>query len=86
MCDGHDTLRSNNTDLQQVEKQWDRRNFLTKTSLGLGALALGSLMNPQKTFASLAAGGSDNDAVNSILKNQPNEQKPPLSRKGVRKP
>jgi hypothetical protein len=70
MCDGHDILRSNNKDLQQVEKQWDRRNFLTKTSLGLGALALGSLMNPQKTFASLAAGGSDNDAVNSILKNQ----------------
>lgn len=48
----HDILRSNNKDFQQVEKQLDRRQFLTKTSLGLGALALGSLLNPGSLFGS----------------------------------
>ncbi|MEM9886742.1 MAG: DUF1501 domain-containing protein, partial [Bacteroidota bacterium] len=48
----HDILRSNNKDLQQVEKQLDRRQFLTKTSLGLGALALGSLLGGGKLFGS----------------------------------
>ncbi|MFK5973191.1 MAG: DUF1501 domain-containing protein [Flavobacteriaceae bacterium] len=69
MCNGYDTLRSNNKDLQEVEKQWDRRNFLTKTSLGLGALALGSLMNTQKSFASLSGANKENDVVNPILRN-----------------
>ena len=46
-------LRSNNKDLQKLEHQMDRRQFLTKSSLGLGALALGSLMgiNPLKAVA-----------------------------------
>ena len=52
MCHNHDHLRSNNKDLQAVEKQLDRRDFLTKTSMGLGAIALGSLLNAEKAFAS----------------------------------
>ena len=46
----HDILRSNNKDLQKVEQQIDRRQFLTKTSLGLGALALGSLLGNTTLF------------------------------------
>jgi hypothetical protein len=53
MCDHHkQPLRSSNRDLQQIEKTLDRREFLTKTSLGLGAMALGSLMGAEKLFAS----------------------------------
>ncbi|MDF9796473.1 hypothetical protein OKW21_001736 [Catalinimonas alkaloidigena] len=42
----HDIIRSNNPELQKEENKIDRRQFLNKTSLGLGALALGSLFNP----------------------------------------
>ena len=52
MCHHHDILRSNSKDLQKIEKQIDRRDFLTKTSLGLGAMALGSLLGTEKLFAS----------------------------------
>lgn len=47
----HDILRSNITDLKGEEQKIDRRQFLTKTSMGLGALALGSLMGADKLFA-----------------------------------
>lgn len=57
MCSHHDILRSNNKDLQQIEKIIDRREFLTKTSLGLGAMALGSLLGTDKLLAST---GNDN--------------------------
>ncbi|NAS12877.1 DUF1501 domain-containing protein [Poritiphilus flavus] len=70
MCHNHDIIRSNNKDLQEVEKQWDRRNFLTKTSLGLGALALGSLLKTEKAFGSLGADSSGTDLLNSALKNR----------------
>lgn len=53
MCDHHDILRSNNKDLQKVEQQIDRRHFLKKTSLGLGALALGSLLNTEKAWSAI---------------------------------
>ncbi len=33
-----------NPDLEKLDKQFDRRRFLTKTSMGIGALALGSLL------------------------------------------
>ncbi|UXP32033.1 DUF1501 domain-containing protein [Reichenbachiella agarivorans] len=52
MCHNHDILRSNHQDLKKIEKQMDRRQFLTKTSLGLGALALGSLFGAEKLLAS----------------------------------
>ncbi|TXE07233.1 DUF1501 domain-containing protein [Seonamhaeicola algicola] len=67
MCDHHDILRSNNKDLQSVEKQIDRRHFLKKTSLGIGALALGSLLNTEKAWSSI--GGADK-AINSFTKNK----------------
>ncbi|MBU2912681.1 MULTISPECIES: DUF1501 domain-containing protein [Reichenbachiella] len=50
MCD-HKPIRSNNKDLQKVERKMDRRNFLTKTSMGLGAAALGSLLGAERLFA-----------------------------------
>ena len=46
-----DIARSNNKDLQIVERQMDRRQFMTKTSLGLGAMALGSLLGADKLMA-----------------------------------
>jgi hypothetical protein len=52
MSHHHDApLRSSNRDLQEIEKKMDRRRFLTKTSLGIGSLALGSLMGMEKIFA-----------------------------------
>lgn len=66
MCSGHDTLRSDNKDLQEVEKQWDRRNFLTKTSLGIGALAFGSLLKAEKAFSN----PTGPDAVQNFVKNK----------------
>lgn len=51
----HDIIRSNHQDLKKEESKIDRRQFLTKTSLGLGAFALGSLFGSDK----LHAGASD---------------------------
>ncbi|MEM6641652.1 MAG: DUF1501 domain-containing protein, partial [Bacteroidota bacterium] len=48
----HDILRSNNPELKREENKIDRRQFLTKTSLGLGAMALGSLMGVDKVLGS----------------------------------
>lgn len=50
MCHNYDIIKSNNIDLQGVEKQLSRRNFLTKSSMGIGALALGSLLNADKVL------------------------------------
>lgn len=52
MDDDHLIIRSNNKDIQEVQKQVDRRAFFKKTSLGLGAIALGSLLGTEKIFAS----------------------------------
>ena len=63
MWDHHhheETFDPYNPDLDLVKKQWDRRNFLVKTSMGLGALALGSLLGTNKLF-----GG--NDAIKAAL-------------------
>lgn len=49
----HKILKSTNKDLQALERQMDRRNFLTKSSLGLGALAMGSLLTADKVFGSV---------------------------------
>ena len=65
MCHNHDNLRSNNKDLQAVEKQLDRRNFLTKTSMGLGAIALGSLLSAEKALASVK--GESNQLSSNFL-------------------
>ncbi|WP_422359611.1 DUF1501 domain-containing protein [Reichenbachiella sp.] len=50
MCHHHDIIRSGHQDLQEEEKKIDRRQFLTKTSLGLGAMALGSLLGMDKLY------------------------------------
>jgi len=46
----HNILHSDNEDFKKIEKQIDCRQFLTKTSLGLGASALGSLMAERDLF------------------------------------
>jgi hypothetical protein len=50
MCAHHEEFNPFSKDLETVKKQLDRRTFLTKTSLGLGALALGSLMGTNNLF------------------------------------
>jgi len=68
MCEHHKILKSANKDLQEIEKQLDRRNFLKKTSLGLGAIALGSLLNSEKLWSAVNPISRDQtilDAVNS---------------------
>ncbi len=52
MYKDHTIIRSDNPDIQSVEKLVDRRHFFKKTSLGLGALALGTLMGPESLLAS----------------------------------
>lgn len=61
MCNHHDILRSDNRDLQELENQVSRRDFLTKTSLGIGALALGSLLGADKAWGNIK--GSDADTI-----------------------
>ena len=56
MCEHHKILKSANKDFQDIEKQLDRRNFLKKTSLGIGAIALGSLLNGGKAFGAIDNG------------------------------
>lgn len=70
MCNHHDKLRSNNVDLQQIEKQLDRRTFFKKTSMGLGALALGSLLNTEKMWSSVEPMTGNADMVGSFTKNK----------------
>ncbi|MEM7510083.1 MAG: twin-arginine translocation signal domain-containing protein, partial [Bacteroidota bacterium] len=40
-----------NQDFHKLASHINRRQFLTKTSLGLGALALGNLLNAQPSVA-----------------------------------
>ena len=45
MSDHHkEPFKLHSPEFDQLNKSWDRRNFLTKTSLGIGALALSSLI------------------------------------------
>lgn len=46
MCDSHSSPKPPgwSPDLDQLQKQLDRRRFLTRTAMGLGSIALGSLM------------------------------------------
>ena len=37
--------------MQQKNKNWKRRDFFKKSTLGLGAMALGQLLNPVESFA-----------------------------------
>lgn len=51
MSDHHnEEFRLNTPEFNQLNKQLDRRTFLTKTSLGLGAFAMGSLLGSKAIF------------------------------------
>ncbi|KAA2244491.1 DUF1501 domain-containing protein [Chitinophaga agrisoli] len=71
MHDHDDIFKLHTPDFDQLNKKWDRRTFLTQTSLGLGALAMGSLFG-KELFGSTpkaAAGASGLEA--DILKALP---------------
>lgn len=74
MCHNHCNLSSNNKDLQEIERQMNRRNFLTKTSMGLGAIALGSLLNADKAFAVVNNGALDTSSADRLLKSVNNSR------------
>jgi len=71
----HEDFRLNTPDLRELNKKLDRRHFLTKTSLGLGSLALGSLLGAGKlladTGAKPAVALSDEDLQRQILDSLP---------------
>ncbi|HLT06880.1 MAG TPA: DUF1501 domain-containing protein [Cyclobacteriaceae bacterium] len=50
MCH-HQPFRLTHPDLQEIEKKMDRRRFLTQVSMGIGSLALGSLLGTEELFA-----------------------------------
>ncbi|MEL6941935.1 MAG: DUF1501 domain-containing protein, partial [Bacteroidota bacterium] len=52
---------------QHENKNYTRRDFLTRTSLGLGALAVGNLLNPMRVFGN----NTLMDKGNGILSNDP---------------
>ncbi|MEQ8554142.1 MAG: DUF1501 domain-containing protein [Cyclobacteriaceae bacterium] len=55
MCNHHDKrFITKDKELNALQGAIDRRKFLTKTSLGLGALAFGSLLGSESAFASSA--------------------------------
>ena len=72
MSDHHkEPFKFNTPELDQIKKKWDRRNFLTKTSLGIGAVALGSLIGKNllgKAAGTLAAEGSAASLEEEILR------------------
>lgn len=47
MCDHHEEFGIPTREFEDLERKLNRRNFLIKTSLGLGALATGSLLMPK---------------------------------------
>ena len=64
MEDHHkEPFRINSPELDILNKKLERRNFLVKTSLGLGALAMGSLFGSQKLFGSNAAATTEGAAA-----------------------
>src|SRR4028118_88084 len=69
MCTHHEDFNPYSKDLESVKKQLDRRTFLTKTSLGLGALALGSLMGTGKLFGRRGAASVEEEALASTFPN-----------------
>lgn len=53
MCNHHSLPKfTQHQDLHDLEKKIDRRHFLTKTAMGMGSLALGSLFFSDKLLAS----------------------------------
>ncbi|MFB0944766.1 MAG: DUF1501 domain-containing protein, partial [Spirosomataceae bacterium] len=48
----NDEFKLHTPEFERINKKIDRRNFLTKTSLGLGAVALGSLFEANNLYGS----------------------------------
>jgi hypothetical protein len=67
MCTHHQEFDPLNKDLETVKKQLDRRKFLTRTSLGLGALALGSLLGTTKLFGKKAATAAEEEMLTCVF-------------------
>jgi hypothetical protein len=47
----HQPFRPTHPDLRELERKMDRRHFLTQVSMGIGSLALGSLLGAEKLLA-----------------------------------
>ena len=74
MSEHHDDeFRLNTPEFDQIHKKLDRRHFLTKTSLGLGTLAMGSLFGAKALFGASAdaANPKEGDMQQEILKALP---------------
>jgi hypothetical protein len=69
----HDIFKLNTPDFKGLNDKLDRRNFLAKTSLGLGTLALGGLFGFDKIKGNAAPSGmlSDADMQEQILATLP---------------
>lgn len=71
MCDHHEEkFRVHTPDFDQLHRQLGRRDFLTKTSMGIGALALGSLLGG-RLFSNTPrpdAGGASGNLEDEVLK------------------
>ncbi|TAD84703.1 MAG: DUF1501 domain-containing protein [Bacteroidetes bacterium] len=70
----HEPIRPYIPEFDALKKGWDRRSFLTKTSLGLGAVALGTLLGKSlfgNQLGQLAAGQSPENLEAEILRALP---------------
>ena len=70
----HDPFKPHLPELEQLKRNWDRRNFLIKTSMGIGAVALGSLLGnglfgkTSKVTATANTGTADETLEAEILR------------------
>src|SRR5690348_9752121 len=60
-------FRLNTPDAAMLNRKFDRRNFLLKTSLGLGALATGSLLGMDALRAKSAGSGLEEASTEEAL-------------------
>lgn len=69
-----DEFRLHTPEFRPLNEKLDRRQFLTKTSLGLGALAVGSLLGCRKEFgpkSTIAPGELSEDSQEAVLRALP---------------
>lgn len=73
MAHHDEEFRLNSPEFQQIHQSIDRRNFLVKTSLGLGAVALGSLLgcNNKSNVANQPIVNTPVDFESEVLKSLP---------------
>lgn len=68
----HEVPKSLQTpELKRLQEKLDRRNFLVKTSLGLGALAVGNLLGCQKSSPEISGHDDTANFEESVLKALP---------------